>query len=55
MPVQEGMRSGGFGSDDVYGVDGWAVGTITPNGGGDLAAAETLEEALDAARVLLTG
>jgi hypothetical protein len=49
MPVAAGMRAGGFGSEDAYLIDGWAVGVINPNGGDDLAVASTIAEAVERA------
>jgi hypothetical protein len=49
MPIRKGMRAGGFGSDEVYASDGWEVGYLNPNGGGDLARAATLPDAVEQA------
>ena len=48
MPVQEGMRS--VGSEEAYGVDGWAVGEFSASGGQDLAVGPWLEQVVEAAR-----
>jgi hypothetical protein len=50
LPVQEGMRASGSGSDEPYGVDGWAVGEYSSTGGQDLAVGLWLEQVVEAAR-----
>ena len=50
VPVQEGMRAGGAGTTDTYGVDGWAVGEFTPDGAHDLAVGPWLSQVVEAAR-----
>jgi hypothetical protein len=50
MPVQEGTRAVGSGSDEAYGVDGWVVGEFTPDGGQDLAVGPWLSQVVEAAR-----
>ena len=50
LPVHPGMRAAGFGGfDESYSLDGWAVGSFTASGGDDLAVAESLDQALEAA------
>jgi hypothetical protein len=55
MPVREGMRAGGFGSEKAYGVDGWVVGELTANGGDDLAVGPWLDQVVEAARAASQG
>jgi len=48
-PVREGQPISGFGSKDAYQFNGWEVGYITPNGGGEIAVGNTIEEAVTVA------
>ena len=50
LPVREGMRAAGSGSEESYGVDGWAVGEYSATGGRDLAVGPWLEQVVEAAR-----
>jgi hypothetical protein len=50
MPVREGMRRGGAGSEETYGFDGWVVGEFGANGGTDLAVGPWLDQVVEAAR-----
>jgi hypothetical protein len=48
-PVQAGMRAGGIGSDDTFALDGWEVGYMDGNGGGNITVAPSLDQALQTA------
>jgi hypothetical protein len=50
LPVQQGMPAAGGGSDETYGVDGWAVGKFGADGGEDLAIGPWLDLVVEAAR-----
>jgi hypothetical protein len=55
LPFTKGARSGGFGSDETRGYDGWEVGSFDPNGGSELGAGRTLTEALGQAVEAMNG
>lgn len=50
MPVKEGMPAAGAAATEAYGVDGWAVGELTPEGPRDLAVGPWLSQVVEAAR-----
>jgi len=54
-PIHKGMRIGGFGSDHHYEIDGWEVGYIDGNTGGEIAVGPTIADAIDAALEVLAG
>jgi hypothetical protein len=53
MPVRQGTRMGGLGSDETYAFDGWEVGYIAPSYGGEIAVGRTVAEAVEAAVAIL--
>jgi hypothetical protein len=50
MPVREGMPSGGSGSEETFGFDGWVVGEFRADSRQDLAVGPWLDQVVEAAR-----